>query len=198
VRDDRPVDGVHDLGGLHGFGRVPVEHERPFHDSWEGRVWAMAGAVTRRTTTDRFRFMIEQMPPASYLDSAYFERWLWAIERLAAEQGLFDGAGSEPLAHRPSPTAPLWPGRFEPGDRVRVANRVTEGHCRVPRYLRRQVGLVERIACAWPSPAESAANGRYGEPELVYTVVFSGESLFGPRADHAVSADLGEGDLEVA
>jgi nitrile hydratase subunit beta len=191
------VDGVHDLGGLHGFGRVPVDDdERPFHDPWEGRVWAMAGAVMRRTTIDRFRYTIEQMPPSRYLASGYYERWLWAIEHLAAEQALLNGPGSEPATNRPSPSAATWRGRFEPGDQVRVANRVTDGHCRVPRYLRRQVGRVERVACAWPRPDESAASGTYGPPELVYTVAFPGEHLFGPGADHTVSADLGETDLE--
>jgi hypothetical protein len=192
------VDGVHDLGGLHGFGRVPIDDERPFHDRWEGRVWAMTGAVMRRTTIDRFRFTIEQMPPERYLASSYFERWLWALDRLATEQGLLDGRGTEPLSHRPSPSTALWQGKFEAGDRVRVVNRVTEGHCRVPRYLRRQIGRIERSAFAWPKPSESAANGTYGEPELVYSVMFSGEDLFGPEADHAVSADLGEDDLERA
>ena len=191
------VDGIHDLGGLHGFGRVPIDgDERPFHDPWEGRVWAMAGAVMRRTTVDRFRFTIEQMPACRYLGSAYFERWIWAIEHLAAEQGLLDGPGTEPISHRPSLSAAIWPGSFEPGDQVRVVNRVTDGHCRVPRYLRCQIGRVERVAFAWPRPGESAATGSYGPPELVYTVAFPGESLFGEGADHTVCADLGESDLE--
>ena len=42
------------------------------------------------TTIDRFRYTIEQMPPAEYLASSYYERWLWAIEHLAAEQGILD------------------------------------------------------------------------------------------------------------
>jgi nitrile hydratase len=73
---------------------------------------------------------------------------------------------------------------------------VTDGHTRVPRYLRRHVGRVERVACVWPNPGDSAAGGTYGEPELVYTVSFHGGDLFGPGADHAVSADLSESDLE--
>ena len=50
----------------------------------------MAGSVMAHTTIDRFRFTIEQMPPPDYLASSYYERWLWAIERLAREQG-YDG-----------------------------------------------------------------------------------------------------------
>ena len=63
-------------------------------------------------------------------------------------------------------------------------------------YLRRHVGRVERVAFAWPNPGESAATGTYGEPELVYTVAFAASDLFGTAADHTVTADLGESDLE--
>lgn len=193
------MDGLHDLGGWHGFGRVPIEVDEPlFHEQWEGRVWAMAGVVLRGTTIDRFRYMIEQMPPADYLGSSYYERWLWSIEHLAAEQDFREGADRLATGPRPSPTIPLWEGRFLANQRVRVRNAVTSGHTRVPRYLRRQVGRVARIACAWPAPGASAATGTYGEPELVYTVAFAGVDLFGPEADHSVTADLSESDLEEA
>lgn len=191
------MDGVHDLGGMHGFGRVPIEADEPlFREQWQGRVWAMAGAVLRGTTIDRFRYTIEQMPPAGYLASGYYERWLWAIERLAAEQGLLDRADRPAAGPRPSPASPLWEGRFRVGQQVRVCNAVTSGHTRVPRYLRRHTGRVARVACAWPNPRASAATGAYGEPELVYTVAFAGVDLFGPEADHTVTADLADSDLE--
>ena len=192
------VDGVHDLGGMHGFGPVPIDDSEPvFREPWEARVWAMSQTTMRRTTIDRFRYLIEQMPPAAYLASPYYGRWLWAVERLAAEQGLLDGRSARPAEPRPSSSIPLWKGRFSPGQTVRVANRVTPGHCRVPRYLRREVGRVERVACAWPNASESASTGTYGEPELVYTVVFSAGDLFGSTADHTLSADLSERDLEL-
>lgn len=193
------MDGVHDLGGMHGFGPVPIEGDGGpvFHEPWEARVWAMSAAAMRRSTIDRFRSLIEQMPPASYLSSSYYARWLWATEMLSAELGSLDGPAVPPMASRPSSSTPLWEGRFEPGQRVRVANRVTAAHCRVPRYLRRHVGRVERAACAWPNPGDSASTGVYGEPELVYTVVFAAEELFGPGADHTLSADLAESDLEL-
>ena len=156
----------------------------------------MLGTVMAQTTIDRFRYTIEQMPPADYLASSYYERWLWAVEHLAAEQGLVDGDDRPAAAVRPSPASPTWAGRFRVGDRVRVRNPVTSGHTRVPRYLRRHVGRVERVACAWPNPAESAATGAYGELELVYTVAFPAAELFDPAADHTLTADLGESDLE--
>ena len=70
------------------------------------------------------------------------------------------------------------------------------GHTRVPRYLRLHVGRIERVAFAWPNPGESAAAGKYGKPELVYTVAFAAADLFDPAADHIVTADLAESDLE--
>lgn len=196
-RDDRAMDGVHDLGGMHGFGPVPIEVDEPlFHARWEGRVWAMQAVVMGHTTIDRFRYTIEQMPPAEYLASSYYERWLWAIEQVAAERRLLDSDGEPPRVSRPSPVTAPRVGRFKVGDVVRVGNPVTDGHTRVPRYLRRHVGRVERVAFAWPNPGESAATGRYGEPELVFTVAFAGSELFGGGADHTVTADLGESDLE--
>jgi nitrile hydratase len=182
---------------MHGFGQVPVEIDEPlFHESWEGRVWAILSVVLNRTTVDRFRFTIEQMPPPAYLASSYYERWLWAIERLAAEQGLLTSPDPPPRVPRPSPSAPIWAGQFQSGDAVRVRNAVTDGHTRVPRYLRKQTGHIERVACAWPNPGDSAAAGAYGEPELVYTVTFDAAELFGAGAEHVVSADLAESDLE--
>ncbi len=190
------MDGVHDIGGMHGFGPVPIEVDEPlFHEAWEGRVWAMWSAIGA-TTVDRFRFTIEQMPPAAYLASSYYERWLWAIERLASEQGLLTGSGRPSGRARPSPALVAWDGRFRSGDSVRVRNAVTPGHTRVPRYLRRQVGRVEGVACVWPNPGDSAESGTYGDPELVYTVAFNGGDLFGPGADHTVTADIPDSDLE--
>jgi len=186
---------VHDLGGMHGFGPVPIEADEPvFHEVWEGRVWYMTRALGGRVTTDRVRHTIEQMPPGQYLTSSYYERWLWAAEHLAEDpEVLADTNRSRP---RPSPTTPLSPSRFRPGDRVRVRNVVTADHTRVPRYLRRAVGRVEWAAFAWPNPTRSAETGTYGESELVYTVVFPAADLFGPPADHTLAADLAESDLE--
>ena len=191
------VDGVHDLGGMHGFGAIPIETDEPlFHEPWEGRVWAMQRAVA--PNTDRFRWTIEQMPPPQYLSSGYYERWLWALERLATEQGLLDSDERPQRGSRPSPSEPIWDGRFGPGQRVRVVNATTAAHSRVPRYLRLHEGLVERVAFAWPNPGDSATTGSYGDLELVYTVAFTAADLFGADADHILTADLGEGDLEAA
>ena len=40
------MDGIHDMGGIHGFGKVEPEKDEPvFHAPWEGRVHAMEAAM---------------------------------------------------------------------------------------------------------------------------------------------------------
>ena len=191
------MDGVHDMGGMHGFGAVPIEVDEPvYHDEWEGRVAAITRRLMANTTIDRFRYTIEQMPPAEYLASRYYERWLWAAERLAVQADIIEGLNG-PMAAPPAGKPASAP-RFAPGQRVRVGNPVTSGHTRVPRYIRTREGTVVRRSCAWPHPTESAATGRHGPMEHVYAVTFDGRDLFGPDAGHVVVVDVWERDLEEA
>lgn len=192
------MDSVHDMGGMHGFGAVPLgPGAQVAHAEWEGRVAVMARVVMGNTTIDRFRSTIEQMPPAEYLASRYYERWLWAIERMAAEQGLLDGSGHP--AREPKPAGqPSGPRRFADGQRVRVANRVTRQHTRVPRYVRNHEGTVVSRSCSWSHPTVSAATGRHGPVEHIYAVEFEARELFGPNADHMLVVDVWESDLEEA
>jgi nitrile hydratase subunit beta len=82
------LNGVHDLGGMHGFGPVVREENEPvFHADWERRVFAlflMAGP--KLGTLDAMRHAIERIPPASYLRSTYYERWLYALETRLIEK----------------------------------------------------------------------------------------------------------------
>jgi hypothetical protein len=42
------MNGVHDLGGMQGFGPiVPEKNERVFHATWEGAWWRCAARSTR-------------------------------------------------------------------------------------------------------------------------------------------------------
>lgn len=78
------MNGVHDLGGVHGFGPVNREgNDEPFHSAWEKRVQAMGYIMTRTGVynIDEFRYARESMPPAHYLAARYFERTLFAIEK---------------------------------------------------------------------------------------------------------------------
>src|SRR5919198_493201 len=85
------VDGIHDLGGMQGFGPVEVETGEPtFHERWEGRVYGMTGLamVQGLLNTSEFRHAIERMDPASYLTTSYYEHWMAALATLLVEKGV--------------------------------------------------------------------------------------------------------------
>src|SRR5262245_42109435 len=94
----KPMDGVHDLGGMHGFGPVErEENEPPFHAPWEATVVAiMRDALGAGLySIDEFRHGIERMDPAHYLGSSYFEHWLDGIARILIEKGVVSGAAMD-------------------------------------------------------------------------------------------------------
>src|SRR5918998_2146157 len=85
------MNGPHDMGGMHGFGPVVREENEPvFHGEWEKRVYGVMRAAMARGVynIDEMRHGIERMPPAEYLASSYYERWLSSAERLLAEKGV--------------------------------------------------------------------------------------------------------------
>src|SRR5215207_1251439 len=60
------MDGIHDMGGMDGFGSVyPEPNEPVFHEHWEGRVLALNRAMgaSGTWTIDTGRFGIELLPP---------------------------------------------------------------------------------------------------------------------------------------
>jgi len=85
------VNGVHDMGGMHGFGPVQREQNEPvFHESWEKTVYAMSTAMRAQGVfnIDESRHAIERMAPARYLASSYYERWLASLETNLIEKGV--------------------------------------------------------------------------------------------------------------
>jgi nitrile hydratase len=87
------MDGVHDMGGMDGFGKVEPEPNEPvFHHRWEGRVLAMSRAigVFRAWTIDTSRYAIEKMAPSIYLTRPYYEKWFLRNQQLLIERGLID------------------------------------------------------------------------------------------------------------
>jgi hypothetical protein len=85
------VDGIHDLGGMQGFGEVGYSPAEPvFRRRWEAVARALlvvvAGAV--KASGGEFRHSIERMEPGHYLTSSYYEHWLTAAATLAVEHGL--------------------------------------------------------------------------------------------------------------
>jgi len=85
------MDGVHDMGGMHGFGPVVREENEPvFHAAWERHVYAIRLGARDHDIyhLDESRRAIEQMEPAHYLRASYYERWLYSIEANLVEKGV--------------------------------------------------------------------------------------------------------------
>ena len=92
------MDGVHDMGGMDGFGKVEAEqNEPPFHAPWEGRVLAMQRAMGYAGAwhIDHSRFAQEKLPPATYLTASYYQRWALAMESNVARARLCHAGGTE-------------------------------------------------------------------------------------------------------
>ena len=84
------MNTIHDMGGMHGFGRIEPEPNEPaFHADWERRVFALVTAVPFAVPfgDDSLRPAIEGTPPAEYLTSTYYELWLRGVTRLLLEAG---------------------------------------------------------------------------------------------------------------
>ena len=40
------MDGVHDMGGMHGMGPIDHDPDEPvFHEPWERRVWGLTARL---------------------------------------------------------------------------------------------------------------------------------------------------------
>lgn len=199
------MDGIHDLGGMAGFG--PVEHtpaEPPFAADWERRAFAttlaLLAALPRPSSA--FRHSIERMDPAHYLSASYYEHWLTGISTLAVEAGVVTrdelenrAGGGYPLSQPvrftpPSPPAERLRPRFAAGDRVRVRERHPSGHTRAPRYVRGKRGTVVRVEVTAPLP-ELEAHGAGHVLEPTYTVRFEASDLWGDEAAGGVSVGVG-------
>jgi nitrile hydratase subunit beta len=92
------MNGVHDMGGMHGFGPVPIERDEPvFHAEWERRVFGLSLALWQkmRSKGPQLRGAIEELPPETYLSVSYYEKWLRSKEALLEEAGLIDPAELE-------------------------------------------------------------------------------------------------------
>src|SRR5215469_4151451 len=85
------MNGIHDMGGMHGMGRIAREKGEPvFHARWEGRVFALNRALGAwgKWNIDASRHQRELIPPAEYLRMSYYERFLVGMTELAINAGL--------------------------------------------------------------------------------------------------------------
>jgi nitrile hydratase subunit beta len=89
------MDGIHDLGGKHGFGAVQREADEPvFHERWEARVLGICllGDGGAALNIDHFRHAIERIDPVAYLTHGYYGHWLGGLETRLVEAGVLDTA----------------------------------------------------------------------------------------------------------
>jgi nitrile hydratase len=207
------TNSIHDMGGMHGFGPVEIEDNEPvFHEAWEGRVYAMQRSLGKLGlwTIDMSRASQEMLPPATYVSVSYYQRWYLGLHDRVLSNGLatkdeiaaghaqapgrevndiFTPANVATMTRgsyfRPSSAPP----RFKAGDRVRTRNINPETHTRLPRYARDKVGVVEaeRGCCIYP---DTVAIGEGENPQWLYTVVFSGQELWGPDSDPATKVSI--------
>jgi len=201
------VNGVHDMGGMHGFGPIEAGPGEPtFHHEWEARCLALNRAMgfAGIWNIDEARAAIENLPPHRYLAMSYYERWALRLQNLLTERGLVDdqeitaGHASRPGKPLPRMLDPddvaavlsrgsygreaTRPARFQPGDCVRARNMQPATHTRLPRYVRGRVGTVESIRGCHVFP-DSSAIGQGEEPQWLYAVRFEGRALWGEQAD---------------
>ncbi|MGI8525707.1 MAG: nitrile hydratase subunit beta [Pseudolabrys sp.] len=209
------MNGVHDMGGMDGFGKVEAEPNEPtFHQHWEGRVMAMSRALGANggLNIDMQRFSREALPPAVYLASSYYQKWFIALQQLMIERGMI-GRDEVASGHSLHASAPLKRGTFsmndvprlmtrgsfqrdvasqpafKPGDTVRARNINPVTHTRLPRYVRGHAGVVERINGSHVFP-DTAALDQGENPQWLYTVVFSSRELWGDDADPTLKVSI--------
>jgi nitrile hydratase len=216
------MNGVHDMGGMDGFGPLVREANEPvFHAGWERRLFAMVNLAMRaaEVNIDEFRHAIERIPPGRYLASSYYERWLAALETLLVERGVItreellakfndpaEVGGAEiaiavrtaaPDAIKEKRAAKSPRARFVKGDRVRARNINPSGHTRVPRYARGKRGVVARDWGVFVFP-DTNAHHAGTKPQHCYSVEFEARELWGKSAEgrEKVLIDLWEDYLE--
>lgn len=207
------MDGIHDLGGKQGYGRVERDvNELVFHDRWEAGVFAIRmGAVTSGAlaNTDQFRHAIERIDPGAYLTHGYYGRWLGGIESLLVESGaLTAGAIDEAFRERGGKSENLVAARpsAEPDtvDRPKVPGTSKRRLKRQPKFATGDIitTLPDGVLGHTRLPAyargkkgkivlfhgawvfpDTNAHGRGENPQHLYTVSFKGKELWGADAE---------------
>lgn len=218
------MDGIHDMGGMRNFGPVVPEPDEPlFHAGWERRTFGLNMVMLAYVgPIDRARHAIERMDPAEYLNTTYYEHWLYAVEQLSQELGYItaeelrsgEADGMAELPH-PPPDAAMAEGlarggmpatrdvdvapAFAAGDRVVARNLEVTGHTRLARYVRGKRGTVIAFRGCHAFP-DSAAHDLGENPHPLYTVRFEARDLWGENVTRrdCVQIDLWEAYLRPA
>ena len=220
------MNGIHDIGGMHGFGPLVLEENEPvFHEPWEGRVMGIPRALGMRGIS-RTRYDIEQLAPEFYLRASYYERWLEALTLALLRKGVVskEELGARIAYYQAHPDADVprledpsmaakavavlrtvsvprqetgQTPRYLVGDHVRARNIHPSGHTRLPRYIRGRVGSVAGYVGLQGCPDTVPPTGPPG-PQPLYSVRFTMEELWGPSAEpaEALYIDMWESYIE--
>lgn len=218
------MNGVHDMGGMHGMGPVEIEENEPvFHAEWEKRVFALRLACIfhRKWNGNMNRYAVERMPPVAYLAATYYEKVLFGLETMLIEQAVVTGAelASGRAAGKAGVAGVLGvdgidtllrnrirarvdvdvPPRFKAGDDVIARNINPAGHTRLPRYARGRRGLIDRDFGVFIFP-DTSAMSRDPKPQHLYNVRFGARELWGEgvRARDSVYVNLWDDHLDSA
>ncbi len=215
------MDGIHDLGGMEGFGAIDTDAP-PFRHDWERRMWAIAkNTGAPDWTLDWWRHMVERMQPATYLSVSYFEKWCLNYLTGFVTSGLFTledvARGTTPRTQAPPDPSGVDgalqrlrdnerffdldspdPARFAAGAPVRTKSHIAARHTRLPRYARGCRGEVIAHHGAHVFPDLSAQGIHVGQH--LYTVAFAARDLWGEAADprDSVTLDLWDSYLDPA
>jgi nitrile hydratase beta subunit len=219
------VNGVHDMGGIHGMGPIIREADEPvFHAPWEARVFALRRAMGawRRWNIDATRHSVEQIPADRYLQLGYFERQFEAFLKMLVGAG-FVSAEEVASGHSRMPASGVTPvltvdgaaaliasgapcdrqigvhGHFEVGQTVHTRNIHPTGHTRLPRYARDKIGSIDRCRGVFVFP-DSNAHFLGEQPQPLYSVRFDARELWGAQGTgtDGVYLDLWQDYLEPA
>ena len=188
------MDGMHDLGGKQGFGRI-AHVAGAQEEGWEPLARALHAAALKQRlyNMDEYRHAIERMAPPHYISASYFERMLTATATLLVEKGFVSAEQLAALAGGAFPLArPVGAGRpgapeqkFAIGETVRVKNEFVSGHTRMPGYVRGKQGLVVAISSPTPFP-DAAAHNLPAPLEPSYDLRFHAQDLWPGSADMAL------------
>lgn len=202
-----------DLGGQPGHGPVLPEPEGElWHEAFEPRTLALTLAMgaTGAWNIDQSRACRETQP--GYASLSYYRLWLAALQRLMLARGLVSerelASGHAQQAAQPVPRVlaaadvpaalargsstlrpNTLPPRFAVGDRVRARAAAVPHHTRLPAYVSGRCGVVERLHGTHVF-ADSNAQGLGEQPQWLYSVAFSGHSLWGADAPPGLTVSV--------
>jgi nitrile hydratase subunit beta len=200
------MNSIADMGGMHGFGALDLSEESwPFHYDWERRILGITFATLGAGlfNVDEIRSVTESIEPVTYLESTYFERWLYTAEVLlqrkgmVAAQELASGRSVSPGRAVPVVTQAIAQAiveqggtsrcaegaapRFRLGDAVLARNINPTQYTRLPRYIRGRRGVVILDHGTFVLPDSNVA-GLGARPQHVYGVRFTARELWGQQA----------------